>query len=145
MATTKNRSSSRLRITFAMGAILALLTPACVAEGVLEAQQAECASGDCLGTTTPDGDDPFTFCDDHDPCTTDANCTPCSTVPAAEQDEYHCTADQDLPSFCEGRTGCVHVPMTTPAGVSDSCFPVADSTDLHAGVCRAGTCVENGS
>ena len=133
-----------LRLFSSMVALLALLAPACASEGVLEAQSFDCAAGECAASTTPNGEDPHAFCDDQDPCTTDANCTPCSTLPAEDQDAYHCTADQDLPDFCAGHLGCIHVLLTTPAGVTNSCFPVAGAADLHAGVCRFGTCVENG-
>jgi hypothetical protein len=136
-------TTSNLRLFLSMGALLALLAPGCASEGVLEASEPECSSGDCLTSTTPDGEDPHAFCDDQDPCTTDANCTPCSTLPAADQDAYHCTADQDLPDFCAGHLGCIHVLLTTPPGVTNSCFPVAGDADLHAGVCWFGTCVDN--
>lgn len=88
-----------------------------------------------------DADDPSTFCDDCNPCTADANCTPCSAIPHALRDIHHCS--DDLPPFCDGITGCAHVPITAPAGQINDCFPVAGDPDLHAGVCAAGTCVEN--
>jgi hypothetical protein len=83
------------------------------------------------------------FCDDHNPCTSDVNCTPCNSLPPEEHDIHHCTPDEELPSFCRDQTGCVHVDLTTPPQQINSCFPVADASDLHAGVCREGTCVEN--
>jgi len=89
------------------------------------------------------GSEAATFCDDCNPCTTDVNCTPCSTLPEAERDIYHCTPDLDLPAACVGHLGCVHLPLTTPAGQTDDCFPVVDTTLPHAGVCRVGRCDEN--
>jgi len=54
-----------------------------------------------------------------------------------------CTADDELPPFCAGRTGCVHAPLTTPEEQSNDCFPVAGDPDLHAGACLSGVCVDN--
>jgi hypothetical protein len=133
----------RLRLSFAAGAVLTLWLPACAPDGVLEAEERDCATTGACADPLLEGDDPATLCDDHDPCTTDADCTPCSTLSPSEQDLYHCTADGDLPPFCAGRTGCVHVPLTTPAGQIDSCFPVAGASDLRSGVCRAGACVDD--
>jgi hypothetical protein len=90
-----------------------------------------------------DGQDAANFCDDCNPCTTDMNCTPCGSLPTAQRDVYRCTADDDLPPLCAGRTGCVHVAVTMPAGQSNDCYPVADESDPQAGVCRAGRCVGN--
>ncbi len=87
-------------------------------------------------------DEPAGFCDDCNPCTADANCTPCSALPRAERDMYHCTPDDEVPAFCAGHTGCVHVPLATATEQSNSCFPVADDADLHSGACRAGVCVD---
>jgi hypothetical protein len=114
--------------------VLAALAPACAVDAI--DQGAEPASA-------PEGDDPASFCDDQNPCTADANCTPCSALPRAQRDIYHCTPDRELPPFCAGKTGCVHVDLTTPAGQRNDCFPVAGDADLHAGVCRAGVCAEN--
>lgn len=142
MAPSKLRRNARPLLVVA--AALTLLTPGCAAEDVTEARFLDCApGGGCAHEPALDGQDPATFCDDHDPCTTDVDCTPCSAVPPGERDIYHCTADEDLPELCAGRAGCVHVPLTTPAGQADSCFPVADAADAHPGVCRAGRCVEN--
>ncbi len=121
-----------------VSALLTLVAAGCAAE-VLVAGPAD----GTMPAAAPacDGDDPATFCDDCNPCTAKANCTPCSSLPAAEQDIQHCTADEELPAFCAGRTGCFRVPLTTPAGQSDDCFPVADAAEARPGVCRAGVCV----
>jgi hypothetical protein len=134
----------RRRFSLLAGVLLSLLAPACGSAGLLEAQALDCAApGGCAEGQALDGESPTDFCDDHDPCTDDVDCTPCSAVPEDKHDIYHCTADADLPPLCAGRTGCVHVALTTPAGQVDSCFPVAGTAELHAGVCRAGACVEN--
>jgi len=141
------RTPRRSPRVLAWAAVLAsLAAPGCAPEdGVDEARLLDCAdqAGCAQHDAARDADDPRAFCDDHDPCTADANCTPCSALPPDERDIYHCTEDEDLPVFCAGRTGCVHVPMTTPAGQINSCFPVADAADGHSGVCRAGRCVDN--
>ncbi len=122
---------------------LCLLAPACAADPLLQAQSDDCANGDCSAGPSSNGDDPANFCDDENPCTDDANCTPCSTLPAAERDIYHCTADDELPAFCAGKTGCVHVAWSDPPGQVDGCFPVAGAAEPHPGMCRVGRCVEN--
>jgi hypothetical protein len=122
-----------------------LLFAGCSAEDVSTARAANCDAGECVRDPVLDGADPQTFCDDHNPCTEDANCTPCSSLPAGEHDIFHCTADDELPSSCAGKTGCVHEPLTTPAGQRNACFPVADAASLEAGVCDRGTCVANDS
>jgi hypothetical protein len=127
----------------ALLAIVCLAAAACVTEPVGEAVQSACAGAACAAAPACDGDAPDTFCDDCNPCTADANCTPCSTLPPEQRDMYHCTADERLPRFCAGKTGCVHVPLTTPADRINDCFPVAGDPDLHAGACLSGTCVEN--
>ncbi len=114
--------------------LLAALAPACAVDAV--DQIVEQASA-------PAGDDPASFCDDQNPCTADANCTPCSALPRAQRDMYHCTPDGELPPFCAGKTGCVHVDLTTPADQRNDCFPVAGAGELRAGVCRAGMCVDD--
>jgi hypothetical protein len=97
--------------------------------------------------TLCNGDDPACFCDDGNPCTTDVNCTPCSTLPSSERDIDHCTPDDELPPACNGETGCVHVAQTTPPAQIDDCFPVLGASDVdgdaHAGVCRSGVCVDD--
>ncbi|APR87786.1 hypothetical protein A7982_13135 [Minicystis rosea] len=108
-----------------------------------EARLGSCASPECAGEAACNGDAVESFCDDCNPCTVDANCTPCSALPAEERDLRHCTMDEDLPPFCAGHTGCVHLPLTTPAFQINACFPVANDPDLHAGACQAGVCVEN--
>jgi hypothetical protein len=125
--------------------VLSLSASGCTAEtAVAEAQSPDCAAaGECTADPTTDGEDPASFCDDHNPCTDDVNCTPCSALEPPDRNIHRCTADADLPALCAGRTGCVHEPLTTPAGQIDDCFPVAGAADLHAGVCRAGRCAEN--
>ncbi len=114
---------------------------------VEEAWQASCASPTCDGTPACDGASAENFCDDCNPCTADANCTPCSALPLEDRDLHHCTMDDELPPFCAGRTGCVHVaPPTTPPQQINDCFPVAGDPDsCNAGACQAGVCVENDS
>jgi hypothetical protein len=145
MTASSNLSLARIGLVSWAGALFILtLAPGCAVDTTLaEAQSPDCIAGE--GCAAPSGDDPASFCDDDNPCTTDVNCTPCSTLPAAERDMYHCTADADLPALCAGRTGCAHVPLTTPPEQSNDCFPVAGAADVHAGVCRAGTCAENGT
>jgi hypothetical protein len=121
--------------------VLALVPTACTAEVLVEAPATEIGASTAADPACQ-GDDPATFCDDCNPCTEKANCTPCSALPASERDIYHCTADEELPGFCAGRTGCFHVPLTTPEGQSASCFPVADATEARAGVCDVGRCVD---
>jgi hypothetical protein len=118
--------------------LLALVAAGCSAEVLVERPAAERAP---VEGRACDGDDPDTFCDDCNPCTAKANCTPCSALPETDRDIHRCTADEELPAFCTGRTGCYHVPLTTPAGQSNDCFPVAGAADLEPGVCRAGVCV----
>ena len=132
-----------------IGIVISVVAAGCSDSGggggadVERAWQASCASPACAGEPACDGEAPASFCDDCNPCTVDANCTPCSTLPPAERDIRHCTMDDELPPFCEGRTGCAHVPRTTPASQINDCFPVAGDPDLHAGACQAGVCVEN--
>ena len=120
--------------------LVVLVAGGCAGEVLVEGPGSE-ASPD-TGPTC-DGDDPANFCDDCNPCTAKANCTPCSSLPEAEQDIYHCTADAELPAFCAGRTGCYRVPLTTPPGQIDDCFPVAGADEPQPGSCRAGVCVDN--
>lgn len=117
---------------------LALASAACGSE---VASRTEAVS---LGASVAcDGDDPEGFCDDCNPCTVDANCTPCSELPRDERDMHRCTPDDELPPFCAGKRGCVHLPVSTPPRQINDCFPVDGDPDLHPGVCRSGTCVEN--
>jgi hypothetical protein len=134
-----NPLSSRRSFVPALLALLCLAAAGCSVELVDDAVEASCAGSSCAEDQAPSGD----TCDDGDPCTADADCTPCSALPPSERSDGRCTPDDELPAFCEGKTGCVHAPMTTPAGQVDSCFPVAGDADLHAGACRAGVCVEN--
>jgi hypothetical protein len=120
--------------------LVGLVLGGCTAEVLVERPAAE---GTTAAAPACDGDDPATFCDDCNPCTAKANCTPCSALPEAERDIHHCTADEELPAFCTGRTGCYRVPLTTPAGQIDGCFPVAGASDLHPGSCRAGVCADD--
>jgi hypothetical protein len=129
--------------TLGLALFVALIAPACAPESVAVVRDSVCEPSGCAPAPAEDGDDPAKFCDDHNPCTTDANCTPCTSLPPEQRDIYHCTADIELPGFCEGKTGCVHVAMTTPGEKINTCFPVAGDADLHSGVCRAGTCAEN--
>jgi hypothetical protein len=123
----------------------ALSASACTASRVAEARSFDCVEGtDCeSGEIACDGDDPATFCDDCNPCTADANCTPCDELPVAIRDARHCNVSGSMPAFCAGKTGCVHVAMTTPAEVQNSCFPVADEGPVRAGVCNTGVCIAN--
>jgi hypothetical protein len=144
MAHSSSYLGARLFSLWGAAAILCLVAPGCAAEIVVEGATPGGAGTDREAVSPAcSGDDPQSFCDDCNPCTDEANCTPCSTLPPSQQDIYHCTPDEELPGFCIGRTGCVHVPMTTPAGQTASCFPVADAADPHAGVCDAGTCVDD--
>jgi hypothetical protein len=136
-------ASARARFVFGIAALALSLAACAGADPTFDAEPVIAAPGDPSSDLACTGDDPASFCDDCNPCTTDANCTPCSALPAAERDIYHCTADDELPAFCAGRTGCVHVPFSTPAGQIDDCFPVVESVDLHAGACLAGVCVDN--
>lgn len=98
-------------------------------------------------------------CDDHNPCTTDIQCTPCSQVPEVIRFvKATCTPDIDLSPFCFDNfdvttrrllyVGCTHIADdATPDGVIDACFPVAIPNDPlappHTGVCNGlGLCVE---
>lgn len=134
-------------------ALVGLVLASVVAAGCVQGPPSELTAGACSpASSCPDepqpacaGDDPATFCDDCNPCTVDMNCTPCSTLLPAERDIDHCTADEELPELCAGHAGCVHVAETTPAGQINDCFPVAVDPDLHAGVCRAGACVDDGA
>ncbi len=135
---------ARLLSPWWAAALLCLCAVGCVSEIVVDTPAVDGADpAEQVADPACAGTDPQTFCDDCNPCTEKANCTPCSTLPPAEQDIYHCTADEELPGFCVGRTGCVHVPLTTPPGQSASCFPVAGAETLHPGVCRAGTCADD--
>lgn len=122
---------------------IGLIAAGCNHEIVDEATLASCADGDCGIDPACDGDSPAMFCDDCNPCTADANCTPCSALPPERREMRQCTPDDELPAFCAGRTGCVHVAVTTPEGQRNACFPVAGDPELQAGVCWAGTCVED--
>ena len=125
----------RLRAPLYAAALLGLLAPGCTNEVVVdEAIQ---------GSTACESDEPASFCDDCNPCTADANCTPCSALPRAERDIHHCTPDDEMPAFCAGHTGCVHMPLADAAEESNGCFPVAGGADLHSGTCRAGVCVDD--
>lgn len=115
----------------------------CGGEAVLEAEAASCEGEACLAAPGCDGEATDGFCDDCNPCTADANCTPCSALPPAQRDMRRCTADDDLPAFCAGKVGCVHVPLTTATEVRNVCFPVAGDPEIHPGVCLRGVCVEN--
>ncbi|MFT3774383.1 MAG: hypothetical protein QM820_54180 [Minicystis sp.] len=118
-----------------------LLVVLCLAAAACGAEVETSAVSDLSGAEA--AAEPPTSCDDDNPCTADANCTPCSALPEALWDIHHCTSEDELPPFCAGRTGCVHVPLTTPAAQINDCFPVAGDPDLHAGACLAGVCVEN--
>ncbi len=127
------------RLPIALTSLLLLVAAAgCAPESDVDAVPLDSSEGQSLAA-----DDPGASCDDGNPCTAKADCTPCSTVPPEARDTLHCTPDDELPPFCAGRTGCVQVPLTTPAGQVDSCFPVVGASDAHAGSCRAGLCVEN--
>jgi len=90
------------------------------------------------------GGDPNS-CDDRNPCTTDVNCTPCSSLPPTQQTLGTCTCDGEIPPDCVGLSGCKHFPTTTPTGQVNDCFPVAPGFDagLVSGVCSAGVCTPN--
>jgi hypothetical protein len=122
---------------------LGLIALGCHSEVVDEATFASCAGGECGIEPACDGDSPEMFCDDCDPCTIDANCTPCSALPVEQRSMRQCTPDEELPAFCAGRTGCAHVAVTTPEGQRNACFPVKGDPELHPGTCWKGTCVEN--
>ncbi len=135
------------RLPFALASLLPLAAslawlPSCTAEVLFDDLPANAAPA---AAPTCDGTDPANSCDDCNPCTVKANCTPCSSLPEAERNTQPCTADEDLPAFCAGHTGCYQVPLTTPAGQIDDCFPVAGAAELYAGSCRAGVCVANGT
>lgn len=104
---------------------------------------AACVSADPSATSGGTGGGKVgAFCDDDNPCTVDANCTPCSSLPPEQRDIYHCTEDTAVPSWCI-TSGCAHMPVTTPDGQVNDCFPVSDADPLRAGVCRNGACVDN--
>lgn len=153
---------STQRAALALGPFICLALAGCAPEALTSARQSECVGDDsaadegihpsalprkCSEVNDCDGDDPEDFCDDCNPCTVDANCTPCSSLAAAERSFRTCTEDAELSAVCAGpdgpRTGCVHAPLTTKTVQIDTCFPVADAIDLHAGVCDVGRCVEN--
>jgi hypothetical protein len=107
--------------------------------------------GDGYGVTC-NGDDVSNFCDDCNPCTDDANCTPCDRLPPGVKPSiYTCggwlygPGDQ-LSPICFNAdgiiaaTGCQHRGTTTPPGQSNSCFPRVDAE--ATGVCRDGACVK---
>src|SRR5512140_1906107 len=123
MAQSSLFHGERAPLARAAALFLLLAAPACAPESVLEARSFDCAEGaDCASPFALDPEDPRTFCDDQNPCTEKANCTPCSALPPEQRDMDHCTPDAELPPFCEGRSGCVHVPRTTPAGQINDCF-----------------------
>lgn len=86
---------------------------------------------DCSGEHSWNG------CDDCNPCSWDAWCDP---------DDWN----DWIPEWCRdvatlGHAACVHVDRTTPDGQINDCFPIAPVTDVRAGKCCAGTCVDNSS
>lgn len=114
-------------------------TITCNTDGCVEWSTSSAVELDCSGT------DPENFCDDCNPCTADANCTSCDTIPPPHT-IYNCTPDEKLPTFCNGVPyGCWHKVLTD--SVDNSCFPVQGSgmtDDLHPGRCCVGVCSENG-
>ncbi|TKC99654.1 hypothetical protein [Polyangium fumosum] len=81
------------------------------------------------------GEHDWNGCDDCNPCTWDAWCDP---------DEW----DAWIPEWCRevatlGHAVCVHFDRTTPDGQINDCFPITPVTDVRAGKCCAGRCVDN--
>lgn len=83
------------------------------------------------------GEHYFNGCDDCNPCTFDNWCDP------TEWDAF-------IPEWCAGvaatgEAACVHAERSTPIGQINDCFPIAPVTDVRAGKCCVGTCVDNGA
>ncbi len=84
---------------------------------------------DCSGAFS------FNGCDDCNPCTDDIWCDPMAHTGLVS-------------TFCVNAevvttARCIHVEWTSADTVVDSCFPVRAKTDVRAGKCCAGQCIDN--